>query len=138
MRVLSIPCAIALALLTTGCAQMVRDEALGKLRVGQYEEAIQLFQDGVARYPDSTMLRAGLVAARAEAISRWSGEATQMRMAGRLEDAEQILQRALRSEPQNERLQAQLEDVAAERRVQQRLDAAGKLAAAGQKAQAAR
>lgn len=128
--------ALAAALFLAGCAQLVRDQATAQAREGHYEAAIEILQQGLARHPENAMLRSGLIAARAEAIARWSAEAAQHRNAGRWEDAEKSLRRALQVDPQNDRLQSQLDELGAERRMQQRLEGAARLAADGRKAQA--
>lgn len=122
-----------------GCAQQwIRDEATTKLREGNYEAAVQELQGGVARYPDSPTLRAGLVAARSEAVARLVAEASQQRAQGRFDEAEKVLQRGLALDPKNDRLLALHADMSMERRVQKALDETQKLIASNSKAQALR
>lgn len=132
----SLAATLLLAVLLAGCAQLVRDQATAQVKDGNYEAAIQVLQEGLARYPENAMLRSGLITAKAEAIARWTAEAAQHRNAGRWDEAEKSLRRALQLEPQNDRLLAQLDDLAAERRMQQRLDAAARLAGEGRKTHA--
>ena len=136
MRARLLSALLCIALGVTGCAQFVRDRALSQMREGHYEQAIKELQEGVERYPDNAPLRSSLIAARAEALARWSGEAAQHRAAGKWDEAEKVLRRALQSDPGNDRVQALIEDLGAEKRVRQRLDAAGKLSTEGKKAQA--
>ncbi len=81
---------LGVALLTgllglAGCAQQrIRDEAGTQLREGRYEAAVATLQAGVARYPESTLLRAGLHSARSDAMARLVAQAVQERMQGRL------------------------------------------------------
>jgi general secretion pathway protein D len=129
-------CLAAGALLSAGCAQMARDHALSELREGEYELAIKDLEAGVERYPDSVVLRSSLITVKAEAVSRWIAEATRLRTAGKWDESEKVLRRALKAEPTNERLASLLEDLAADRRMAQKIDAARKLADSGKKAQA--
>lgn len=123
-------------LLLTSCAQMIRDQANAKMREGNYEEAIKELQAGVAQYPGNVQLRSSLLSVRAEAIARWMAEAMEHRTAGRFQQAEEVLQRALMSEPNNDCLKNLLQEIAAERRVQSLMETAVKQVEAGQKEQA--
>lgn len=126
----------ALAVLASGCAQMVRDQASSQAREGKYEQAIAGLEEGLRRHPENAGLRSALLATRAEAVARWTAEAARLRAAGKWNDAEGVLRRALQFDAGNDRVLALLEEISAERRVQQKLDAAAKQAAAGNKSQA--
>src|SRR6266700_2550162 len=86
------------------------------MRAGHYEDAIQGLQAGLARYPDSPTLRAGIVEARSEAVASAAAEAAAARNEGRLDDAEKILRRALQLQPQNDRIESLLAGIDVERR----------------------
>lgn len=127
---------LTVALFAAGCAQVVRDHALGQVREGNYEQAIKELHAGVESYPDNVPLRSALLSVQAETIARLTAEAMRHRAAGRWSEAENVLRRALQAEPGNERIRALLDELATERRVQQRLESANKLAAEGKLAQA--
>jgi general secretion pathway protein D len=130
---------IAAVAVLAGCAQQwIRNEATTKLREGNYEAAVQELEGGVARYPDSPTLRAGLVSARAEVIARLVAEASRQRAQGRFDEAEKTLQRGLALDPKNDRLLALKADMSMERRVQRALDETKKLIDENRKAEALR
>lgn len=129
---------LAVCLALTACAQFVRDDAAEQLRAGQYELAIQSLEAGLAKYPDSSVLRAGIISARNEATARLTSEAAQQRGAGRFDEADKTLQRAQALDPGNERLQTLRSELQAERRAQLAIDEAVALVTAGKKADALR
>lgn len=111
------PVTLLLVLLVSGCAeQRIRDIAQAQLRAGDYEQALQSYQAGLAKYPDSPVLRAGAVEARSEVLSRVVGEVTRARAENRLDDAEKILRRALAQYPADPRLEALQTSLNIERR----------------------
>ena len=121
---------VALAILLAGCGvQAIRKDAQTDMREGNYEAAIQRLEEGLGRHPESPLLRSGLLQSRSEAVARWVAESGRHRTAGRLEEAESLIRRALTIDPPNERLQVLLEELAAERRVATLLETAEKLAA---------
>ncbi len=129
----------ALVLMLLGCAQqMIRDDATDKLRSGQYEAAVKSLEQGVARYPDSVILRSGLVTSRLEAVSRLVAQSSQERIEGRLDDADKTLQRVAAIDPQSTRLPALQADLRAEQRAVKTIEEARALIAAGKKDQAMR
>ncbi len=135
-RVLS---ALFLALALFGCAeQRIRDTATSQLQQGNFEMAIQGLQQGVNEYPESATLRAGLAAARSEAIARLVASAAQQRAAGKFDDAEKTLRRGLVVEPDNTRLLNLIGDLNLARRQHGRLEEANTLIADGKKAKALR
>jgi general secretion pathway protein D len=129
----------ASVVLLAGCMQqLIRQDANDKLRQGQYEAAVDSLQRGMADYPDSTVLRSGLISAKGEAITRLIAEASQSRSQNRLDQAERTLQRAAKLDPGNERVMTLLADVSVERRVQKQLEEIQAQMSAGRKDQALR
>lgn len=123
----------AAALLLAGCAQQaIRENAATQLRSGQYEAAVQTLVDGTGRYPDSTLLRTGLINTQEEAVSRLLAQAAQQRMQGQMDAAATTLERARRMSPQNGRVQDLQRDLLRERHVQQALMLARKQVDTGQ------
>jgi general secretion pathway protein D len=117
-----------------GCAQQrIRDEAGEHLREGKYEAALTTLQDGVARYPESVALRAGLHATRSDAVARLVAQAVQARMEGRLDAALEVLERARKLEPNNARVADLIADLHSERHVQNTVQAARQQVDAGKK-----
>lgn len=130
---------LAALFLFSGCAQqIIRDDATARLQEGKFEAAVQGLQAGVAQYPDSAMLRAGLIAARSDAIARLVAEASQHRAAGKLEETDKVLQRALALDPQNDRILSLKRDLEIERLTEKRIEEARAASTAGNKSQALR
>lgn len=108
-------CAAVLAI--TGCAeQRIRDDALAQLRAGNYDQAVRGLEAGVAQYPDSATLRAGLLEARNETANRLINEVSNLRAQGRLDEAEAAVRRALTTHQSNARLEALIVSIDTERR----------------------
>lgn len=108
---------LVVLLTLAGCAaQRLRDDAQAALAEGRYEDAVTGLEQAVKQYPDSTLLRSGLVQARAEALVRLLSEVAVARAAGRLDAAEQLLQRARPLDTGAARVDALLADIATERR----------------------
>ncbi|HMC15286.1 MAG TPA: cohesin domain-containing protein [Albitalea sp.] len=130
MRRGSTALALALALTLGGCAQQrIRDESQMLLRDAQFEKAIATLELGLKDHPDSNLLRAGILQARNEAMSRLLAEAAAARSAGRLDDAEAALKRAAPFDTGGKRVDALLFDLATERRQRKALAEAEALAA---------
>ena len=130
---------LLLTLALAGCAQqLIRDEGSARLREGNYEMAIQVLRKGVAQYPESATLRAGLVSARSEAVARLVAEVAQLRAQGRFDEADRTVQRGLALEPRNDRLLGLQADLVLARRQAARLEEANALIDAGKKRQALR
>lgn len=110
--------------LLTGCAQFIRDDANARMRKGDYEGALQGIQEGLIKYPDDTALRATLISAQNEAISRLVAQAIQQRATGRFDDADNTLLRAHALDPKNDRIMALQNDITAQRRAEKSLDEA--------------
>jgi general secretion pathway protein D len=114
-----------------GCAQFIRDDAQGQVKTGRYEKALKTYEDGLARYPDSVLLRSGQVNAREAIFARLMTEAASARSSGNHNAAEAVLQRALAINPNDERAKAMMLDVERDRRQQDALVRATELAAKG-------
>ncbi|MES2481410.1 MAG: tetratricopeptide repeat protein [Pseudomonadota bacterium] len=112
------------ALLLAGCASSWRERADTHLRAGNYESALRELQDGLRRHPDSASLRAGLIAAQADAVTHLLALAVRQRDAGRPDEADRSLERALALAPRDERALALRADIARQRRAPraQRID----------------
>jgi len=108
---------LSIGVLLCGCAeQRIRESAQGQMRAGRYEDAVRSLQEGLDKYPDSAILRAGVLEARTEAVSRVVNDATLARAQGRFDEAEKILQRGLALYPGNPRLESLLSSLDTERR----------------------
>ncbi|MFY8019232.1 MAG: secretin N-terminal domain-containing protein, partial [Inhella sp.] len=103
---------------------MIRDNAATHLRSGQYEEAVRTLLDGSKRYPDSALLRSGLISAREEALSRLMAQANQERLQGQMDAARATLNRARTVDPANTRVLELQADLLREQHAQQALAAA--------------
>jgi general secretion pathway protein D len=127
------------ALLLTGCAQQrIRDHANEQVRKAEYESALQGLQDGVKQYPESALLRAGLVQAKSDAVSRLMAQALQERSEGRVDAADKTLARALKIDPDNPRLTTLKQEFEQSRRVTKALEEARTWTAQGNRAAAQR
>lgn len=129
---------LASFLVLTGCAQFVRNDVNARMRQGDYEGALQGLQEGLAKYPDDTALRATLISAQSEAISRLVAQALQQRALGRFDDADNTLLRAQALDPKNDRIMALQNDITAQRRAEKILDEALALMNAKNREQALR
>jgi general secretion pathway protein D len=139
-RLMHLPrlCLVAVvAVVLAGCAQQqIRDESQQALAAGDYERAVRLLEGGVAQYPESTLLRSGLIQARGEAQTRMVTNASALQAAGRLDDARKELDRARALDPRSARVNALLDELVIEQRQTQALRDAEALFAA-QRAEAA-
>jgi len=107
--------ALALLLLTGCAAQQLHTEGMGLMAEGRYPEAIAKLGEAVKQDPDDMGLRRDLERARELAIQRLVGNANVDRLAGRFDRAEAGYREALKLNPLDERAQAGLETVAADR-----------------------
>ena len=120
------------AIVLVGCAQeRIRDDAQAALSAGSFEQAIDLYQNGLKEYPESSLLRSGLIQARLEVQARMLANAGALRAAGKLEEARKELDRARTLDPQNTRIAALIDELAVEQRQAAALADAEKLAANG-------
>lgn len=115
--VVRLAAAFGAGLLLAGCAeQRIRETAQWQSRSGDYEQAVQSLETGLKTYPESAMLRAGLIETRVEAVSRLVGLATAARNEGRLDDAERLLRRARALQPADPRIENLISELDVERR----------------------
>jgi general secretion pathway protein D len=113
-----------------GCAeQRIRETAQSQLRAGNYEGALQSLRSGLTDYPESNLLRAGLVETQSDAATRIVNLALAARNEGRLDDAERLLQRALAMAPDDARAPSLLSSLASDRRQRAALSEAEALVA---------
>jgi general secretion pathway protein D len=105
-----------LALGLLGCAQQrIREESQARMSEGRFEEAVSGLETGLKDHPESATLRAGLIQARSDALARLIAEATTAGGAGRTDDAEKTLRRALAFDTSG-RVQSLLDGIAIERK----------------------
>lgn len=105
--------------LLAGCAHdRFRDDSQRQMRDGKFEAALATLNEGVKAYPDSPQLRSGLLQAQNEALTRLLTEAANERAAGRLDEAEAALRRALPFDTGGKRANGLLGEIAAARRQQ--------------------
>lgn len=104
---------VGLALTLGACApQRIRDEATRQMKDGRYEQSVQTLKDGVAEYPESVLLRAGLATAQTDVLTRMLTQVAAQRSAGQWQAAQDTLNRAVLIYPEHPRvrdLQAQLQ-----------------------------
>lgn len=114
--------ALLLTGVLAGCAQTsVRNEAMASLRQGQYETAIRSLEQGVQEHPSDAAMRSSLLSARNEATTRLIADAAQARADGRFKEADAALQRAIRLDPGNARLESLRQDMVLDARAQEQL-----------------
>lgn len=123
---------VALMLLLGGCAQQrIREEAQDLLRTGDYERAIVSYEDGLKEYPDSALLRSGLIRARSDALALLVAQAAAHQSSGDLSRADETLKRAAGLDPGNTRVNALLQRLELQRGQQAALAEAKQLVEAG-------
>jgi general secretion pathway protein D len=127
---------VGLALMS-GCAQQrIRAQADEAIEQGQYEQAVQTLQAGAQQYPDSALLRSGLIQAREAVLSRMLTQAATLRATGKIADAQQLLKRALPYDSSGTRVQTLLDDLARQQAATEALAKARTLVAQGNEAEA--
>lgn len=100
-----------------GCGtDRIRDDAQTQLRSGNYESAIAIYEDGLVRYPDDVVLKSGLVSAKENIFARLMTSASAARASGNVDRAQDIVQRALRIYPNDDRAKALVLDIERDRR----------------------
>lgn len=125
------------SLLLSACfPQLIRNEATTKIKDGNYETALAELQEGVKKYPDSIVLKAGLTSARDEIATRLVAESTQQRNQGKFEDAEKALMRGLALDLNKEQFLSLQSDLIVEKRLQKRVVDAQNLYDAGKREEA--
>ena len=138
-KVARLSTALLVCLFLASCAQQrIRDATTTQLREGNFEAAIDGLKKGVSEYPESPTLRAGLSAARSEAISRLVAQASQQRAAGQFEDANKTIERGLAIEPGNTRLLGLQADMTLAAKQRSRMAEINALIVEGKKPQALR
>jgi general secretion pathway protein D len=121
-----------LLLLITGCAeQQINERSHADLAAGQYEHAISSLQAGVHDYPDSALLRSGLLAARTQATAHLISQASSLAAAGKYPAAQALLERVTQIDPDSQRARELLDQLAIEQQQQRALADAQRSADAG-------
>ena len=109
--------ALALVALLAGCAEeRIRDDSAQLIAGGSFEQGLQLLEQGVQQHPDSVQLRERLLMARSQVLASLISQAEAARAAGKLDVAEQLLQRAAVLDSSGQRVRTLLADLAIERR----------------------
>lgn len=125
------------SLLLSACfPQLIRNEATTKIKDGNYETALTELQDGVKKYPDSIVLKAGLTSAKDDITTRLIAESAQFRNQGKFEDAEKALTRGLALDLNKEQFLSLQSDLIVEKRLQKRVADAQNLFDAGKRDEA--
>lgn len=131
--------ALLLALGLAGCAaHWANTQAREQLAGGRYEDALQALDEAIRQHPGDVELRSTWLRARAEAVTRLVAAASTARAAAQFDDAEALLRRAAKLDPDSARLRDLIQAVAIERRQAAALAEAAALADKGQAAQAQR
>jgi general secretion pathway protein D len=124
--------ALATAILLSGCfAQLIRDDASSKIKDGNYEAALTGLRDGVQKYPDSIVLKSGLISAKEEIATRLIAESNQQRSQGNFEAADKALQRGTALDIKREQFTSLQSDLLVEKRLFNKVVDAQKLLDAG-------
>lgn len=100
-----------------GCeSERLNAEAQIQLKNGNYEKAIQVYEEAVTRYPKDVTLRSGLVTSKETVFVQLMNSAAQARSYGNDNFAEISLKRALAINPNDDRAKSMLLDVQRDRR----------------------
>ncbi|MCD2345007.1 general secretion pathway protein GspD [Ideonella azotifigens] len=116
----------------SGCAGLVQHEASEQAASGQPEQALRTLEDGLRRYPEDANLRAQYLTLRDATLQGWLDDAARQRSAGRPDEAERLIARALALDATNGRAQAMLAQLRLNRRLASVLDEAQGLHTRGQ------
>jgi general secretion pathway protein D len=108
------------------------------MRDGNYETAFQTLKEGLRLYPESPTLRAGITAAKTQALDRLVNDAKQLRSGRKFEQAEKVLDRALALDSENPRLKDLQTDLRIAQKLRILVDRANSLVTQGKKEQALR
>lgn len=109
--------ALIASFLLVGCgAQGVVRDAQNKISAGDFEKGLQIYQDGVTRYPDDAAVRSGLLRAREHVQARLITAATSARAKGDDGTAQQALQRLLAISPEDDRAKSMMLELERDRR----------------------
>ena len=123
--------AVFLALSLAGCASKGLTEGRKLIAAGQPEAGIARLRTGLAEEPDNIELKAYYHTQRERIASQLLTQAQQDLDAGRFDAAEATLKKVLAIHPESPRAQSMLDNLAAARENQQRLQAATEALAAG-------
>ena len=116
--------------------QLIRDDASTKIKDGNYEAAMAGLREGVQKYPDSIVLKAGLTAAKDDIPARLVAESAQLKSQGKFDEAEKVLKRGLALDLKMDRFLSLQSDLAVEQRVQKRASDAQSLVDSGKRDEA--
>ncbi|MDP3512468.1 MAG: secretin N-terminal domain-containing protein [Sulfuritalea sp.] len=109
--------AAVLAAVLVGCAgERLRDEGVGLVAEGRYEDGLAKLGDAIAEAPTSADFRKELLLQRAAVLEKLGVGGAQARQAGRDAEAELLYKRMLIVEPGNARAQVGLEALGRDRR----------------------
>ena len=101
-----------LTILLSGCgAEKINNDAQLQMKNGNYEKALQLYQQGIHEYPEDVPLRAGLVSSQETIFAKLINAAATAHTKGNDALADNILQRALAINPNDDRAKAMLLDI---------------------------
>ncbi|MBC3873838.1 cohesin domain-containing protein [Undibacterium flavidum] len=129
--------ALLVLTLLSGCsAQLIRADAQQQINAGNYEKALKIFEEGLARYPDSVELRAGQVSGKKLIFARLMSAAISARASGNDRLADEVVQRALAIDPSDERALALKLDIARDSRQKEAVFNAKELIAKGMRERA--
>lgn len=125
----------ALATLLAGCATTLIDESDRLAREGRYEEAYQQLDQALQRRPDDTALRTAHARQRDRVVVQLLAQCELALAAGRVDEAERLVERARAMDGQQARLPAlQLQIVQARQEQQRQAEAAAKAIEAARRA----
>ena len=128
--------AMSLALGLAGCASRGLTEGRELIATGQIEAGIARLRTAMAEEPDNIELKAAYHTQRERLTSQLLTQTQQDLDAGRFDAAEATLKKVLAMHPENPRALTLLDNLAAARQNQQRLQAATQALAAGRPAEA--
>lgn len=127
---------LPVAFLAACSAELIRKDADEQLRKGAYEKALETYEQGLSRHPDSVPLRAGQLSARARVLAELLAQAGEHRSRGDEDEAVSTLRRATRLYPSDERPRALLQKLEGDQRRRKALREARSMAAKGLKERA--
>ncbi|MES2298125.1 MAG: secretin N-terminal domain-containing protein [Pseudomonadota bacterium] len=117
--------------LLAGCADIIRESAQSQLRAGNYEKALQTYEDGLRRYPENTALLSGQVTAREAVFAKLMKAAASARAAGDDNTADAVLRRALSINPNDDRARNLRLDLERDRRKKSAISSVREMLAQG-------
>lgn len=121
-----------------GCAALVHREADRLVASDQPEQALRSLEEGLRQHPEDVSLRSRYLRQRDDTLTRWLAEAQRQRAAGRLDEAERWLARALALDPSHPRAVEWAQELRTERRLTAAHQEAQALVGRGQLASALR